>query len=74
MQTKITIQSKINIDKTKVINKNTKFKNNKNYVNFLPIDAPITHHNLGIIIEQRFPKVISDESVIYGTSKTHKYY
>lgn len=74
MQTKITIQSKINIDKTKVINKNTKSKHNKNYVNSLPIDAPIIHHNLGIITEKRFPKVVSDESVIYGTSKTHKYY
>ena len=74
MQTKITIQSKINIDKTKLINKNTKIKHNKNCVNFPPIDAPIIHHNLGIITEQRFPKIVSDESVIYGTSKTHKYY
>jgi len=74
MQTKITIQSKINIDKIENINKNIKYKHNKNYVNFPSIDAPIIHHNLSIITEQRFPKVVSDESVIYGTSKTHKYY
>lgn len=30
--------------------------------------------NYGIIAEKRYPKIKSDDSKVYGTTKSHKYY